>query len=69
MVVIVISFSNILGKENNLIVYIKRYVLFMYLEVLFIGFVVYMNIDRLFVLFYISIVGCYFLIFFLIFKI
>lgn len=34
MVVIVISFSNILGKENNLIVYIKRYVLFMYLEVL-----------------------------------
>lgn len=69
MVVIVISFSNILGKENNLIVYIKRYVLFMYLEVLFIGIVVYMNIDRLFVLFYISIVGCYFLIFFLIFKI
>lgn len=46
MVVIVISISNVLEKENNLIVYIKRYVLFMYLEVLFIGFVVYMNIDR-----------------------
>lgn len=64
MAVIAVSLSNILGKENNLIVHIKRHALSMHPEVLFIGPVVHMNIDRQLVSLYTSTAGCYFLIFF-----
>lgn len=67
MAVIAISISNILEKENNLIVHI--YALSMHPEVLFIGPVVHMNIDRQLVSLYTSTAGCYFLIFFPISKI
>lgn len=63
MAVIAISLSNTLGKENNLIVHIKRHALSMHPEVLFIGPVVHMNIDCLLVSLYTSTAGCYFLIF------
>lgn len=54
MAVIAISISNILEKENNLIVHIKRHALSMHPEVLFIGPVVHMNIDRQLVSLYTS---------------
>lgn len=57
MAVIAISLSNILGKENNLIVHIKRHALSMHPEVLFIGPVVHMNIDRQLVSLYTSTVA------------
>lgn len=68
MAVIAISISNVLEKENNLIVHIKRHALSMHPEVLFIGPVVHMNIDRQLVSLYTSTAGCYFLIFFPISK-
>lgn len=57
MAVIAISISNILGKENNLILHIKRHALSMHPEVLFIGPVVHMNIDRQLVSLYTSTVA------------
>lgn len=57
MAVIAISISNILEKENNLIVHIKRHALSMHPEVLFIGPVVHMNIDRQLVSLYTSTVA------------
>lgn len=57
MAVIAISLSNILGKQNNLIVHIKRHALSMHPEVLFIGPVVHMNIDRQLVSLYTSTVA------------